>query len=568
MSSEERRLLNPDEVDTRKSPEPSVGPSCSSASPSLNPSSLPTISLPPTLPPRSRPSESTPLIGPKPSVPQPLHPYATLPLFSPLGPVSLSITPALQTSPLVTPNTSPTRQGSVIFCPASCESQQHQTPVTSLQPDHLRPSRRLGSKLIQKYISKIPVVSTSVSSLEPDIQQQAEVENTFNEVFDEESDNTNKSENMEAASRDLRRKLQLVKNHISDLEEGDIDDIQVPTVEGDLKEIQRERDDYRSGVEDFLEDFSNELDTAAKASWQASVTSLNKEVKDHAKKIRAKVNEVCPPMRPLSEFEKTQLEIQMRQLQLLESNANKERDNKILRETSEKSKTLALAKKKYDAFFEVSVALVELTSKYPVQNFSDPKQFPDQDISAMVRNITSWRNSLRDLTRDYNAFQELTVVHRLEEIDMENICLEMENARNSVNDVIKAIEKEDKDRNIRTLDSSKPEQRIFKKFGGTPGEDFLHFKKDFEEAVLANRISKSNQLEKLRECLSGEALKQVPKNMTGGLESAWLALKVMFGDPERLLKFRIKALDDLGKFPPSMKNGQPNYAAQATWLAK
>ena len=55
--------------------------------------------------------------------------------------------------------------------------------------------------------------------------------------------------------------------------------------------------------------------------------------------------------------------------------------------------------------------------------------------------------------------------------------------------------------------------------------------------------------------------------LTGGLEAAWQALKVMFGDTERLLNFRLKALDDLGKFPPSMKNGQPNYGAQATWLA-
>ena len=109
-------------------------------------------------------------------------------------------------------------------------------------------------------------------------------------------------------------------------------------------------------------------------------------------------------------------------------------------------------------------------------------------------------------------------------------------------------------------------KRKFKKFSGSPGEDFLHFKKDFEEAVIANRISRGNQLEKLRENLTGEALKQVPRNMTGGLSSAWQALKVMFGDPERLLKHRMKVLEDLGKFPPSMLGGQPNYAAQAAWL--
>ena len=54
--------------------------------------------------------------------------------------------------------------------------------------------------------------------------------------------------------------------------------------------------------------------------------------------------------------------------------------------------------------------------------------------------------------------------------------------------------------------------------------------------------------------------------MTGGLSSAWQALKLMFGDPEGLLKHRMKILEDLGKFPPSMLGGQPNYAAQAAWL--
>ena len=55
--------------------------------------------------------------------------------------------------------------------------------------------------------------------------------------------------------------------------------------------------------------------------------------------------------------------------------------------------------------------------------------------------------------------------------------------------------------------------------------------------------------------------------MTGGLDAAWQALRGMFGDPERLLKFRMKSLENLGKFPPSMVGTLPNYAAQAAWLA-
>ena len=46
---------------------------------------------------------------------------------------------------------------------------------------------------------------------------------------------------------------------------------------------------------------------------------------------------------------------------------------------------------------------------------------------------------------------------------MDKIELEMESTKNSMNDLIAFVEKEDKDRNIRTLDHSKAEQRKFKK---------------------------------------------------------------------------------------------------------
>ena len=184
-----------------------------------------------------------------------------------------------------------------------------------------------------------------------------------------------------------------------------------------------------------------------------------------------------------------------------------------------------------------------------------------------MRDASTWKVNLKELTKKFNDFMESTVEHKLDDELMDAAELEMESVRNDIKDLLKAIEKEDKERNIRALDNARAEQRKFKTFSGALGEDLLFFKNDFEEAVIANRITKSNQLEKLRECLSGEALKQVPKNLTGGLEAAWNALKSMFGDPERLLKFRMKKLDDLGKFPPSMIGNAPNYHAQATWLA-
>ena len=209
----------------------------------------------------------------------------------------------------------------------------------------------------------------------------------------------------------------------------------------------------------------------------------------------------------------------------------------------------------------------ETTVKYDAEKLSDEKIYSDQTISKLVRDVTDWKKTLKGIIANHNSLQEATVEHSLSDELMDTLEEQMEQARNSITKLIEAVEKEDLDRNLRTLDSTRPEQRKFKTFSGTLGEDFLYFKKDFEETVIANRISRSNQLEKLRECLTGEALKHIPKNMTGGLTAAWTALQVMFGDPSRLFKFRLKALTDMGMFPPSMKGSQPNYAAQAAWLA-
>ena len=201
---------------------------------------------------------------------------------------------------------------------------------------------------------------------------------------------------------------------------------------------------------------------------------------------------------------------------------------------------------------EDASVLSDIALRYPIENISDINKTKDHEISSLMREASTWKVNLKELTKKFNDFMESTVEHKLDDELMDAAELEMESVRNDIRDLIKAIEKEDKERNIRALDNARAEQRKFKTFSGALGEDLLFFKNDFEEAVIANRITKSNQLEKLRECLSGEALKQVPKNLTGGLEAAWNALKSMFGDPERLLKFRMKKLDDLGKFPPSM----------------
>ena len=413
------------------------------------------------------------------------------------------------------------------------------------------------------------IVSTSVSSFEGDLPRKTNIVSKADTETNMPGDSMDEADitiEIEQQSRFLRQLDQEVKDLIEDFHEDDVEIARIHTIERDLDRIQIARDKFRSEVRKFLECFEESLDHATVTTWKNAITATNTSVKEHARKIRSKAHEVAP-QRQMSEFEREQIRIQMEQLSLLKANASNESAKEAKVKENERSKVLCLATKKYDSLIEECGDLNEVVIKNPVDFLSDEKKYPDQKISRLVREISDWKLALKSICKNYNVLQEQTVVYKLSEQQQEALDKQIEDTKNAVNKLIEVVEQEDQERNLRTLDTSRAEQRKFKTFSGALGEDFLYFKKDFEETVIANRISRSNQLEKLRECLIGEAMKQVPKNMTGGIAAAWQALKVMFGDPSKLLRFRLKALEELGQFPPSLKGNQPNYAAQAAWLA-
>ena len=66
---------------------------------------------------------------------------------------------------------------------------------------------------------------------------------------------------------------------------------------------------------------------------------------------------------------------------------------------------------------------------------------------------------------------------------------------------------------------------------------------------MQNRISKADQLLKLRECLLGSALSLVPKSTVTTIDEAWAVLKKSYGDVYRIIKYRKEELMKVGKFP-------------------
>ena len=130
-----------------------------------------------------------------------------------------------------------------------------------------------------------------------------------------------------------------------------------------------------------------------------------------------------------------------------------------------------------------------------------------------------------------------------------------------------AVQEEDKIRELYSLAGPSTEQVKLPKFSGAAGEDFSIFKSKLLLALEKNRVAASDKVEKLRSCLSGQALALVPEN-TKDFTAALDVLADVFGNPEKVLAVRMSDLKKLGKCPPKTLNGKWNYQAIVTFCLK
>ena len=87
----------------------------------------------------------------------------------------------------------------------------------------------------------------------------------------------------------------------------------------------------------------------------------------------------------------------------------------------------------------------------------------------------------------------------------------MEDTTKRFTQLVKDVREQDKNRELYSLAGANSEQVKLPKFSGSSGEDFLTFKKKLLAAFEKNRVPVSDKVEKLRTCLSGEALALVPE---------------------------------------------------------
>ena len=182
----------------------------------------------------------------------------------------------------------------------------------------------------------------------------------------------------------------------------------------------------------------------------------------------------------------------------------------------------------------------------------DCKAMSNGEISDKMRESKFWSKSLADLSRVFRDYEKAAKESNEEAEELESNQTVFETAKTRLLAFKVIIFKEDKRRNLFTLDNTKAEKVKFPTFSGDKKEDFFKFKIKMEQAFLKNRVVLCDQFDKLKENLRAEALKHVPETVTD-LDVAWSYLKEGFGDPLRILKERIKALDSIKALPPVKK---------------
>ena len=107
-----------------------------------------------------------------------------------------------------------------------------------------------------------------------------------------------------------------LRDMCDDLDPDLITEESAPSMEKELDKIGVAKDGYRDAVRKFLSDYAGELSGPEAAQWKADMKSVVDIVKANKFSVLSSVNQVLPPVVPMTEFEKATINLQTQQLAL------------------------------------------------------------------------------------------------------------------------------------------------------------------------------------------------------------------------------------------------------------
>ena len=175
----------------------------------------------------------------------------------------------------------------------------------------------------------------------------------------------------------------------------------------------------------------------------------------------------------------------------------------------------------------------------------------DDAVRKAMNSKQVWMKKMENLQEEFMKYKTLVSTWCSEDLEDEDsdysqLKEHVELAKASLEETVKSVEKEDARRNLYTLEKVSGSHIEYPKFSGKSSECFVKFKEKMERAFKANRVPKIDQVDKLRENLSGFALSLVPDTVKD-IEVDFQALSDQWRDPERVFHSPLREFRKLCK---------------------
>ena len=305
---------------------------------------------------------------------------------------------------------------------------------------------------------------------------------------------------MEVAEANLSRKVKRINYKIRKLSIDDLTTEDILTYRADLDSIDNLMEEIIIDLDDLLSTFDDQLSETKKTTYKTMKEELLENVRIHSKNVKTKVGMLR---------NSTGMEQLPGSLNRLQIDKDKDaREKAVIKAQVLKNNIESKVERLKDQATEVEDWSTEIDASISI---------------AMQSSISSWKKDLDSIVAASNELETLAKINKMteEEVAFEASKVAVESLVKTVDEKIKLIKAQDRERNLYSMCKEKTSSIKFPGFSGKSHEDFSKFKTEMNEAFKSHRVSKNEQVKKLRECLKGDALKFVPDSKETTLETAW-----------------------------------------------
>ena len=304
-------------------------------------------------------------------------------------------------------------------------------------------------------------------------------------------------------------------------------------------------------IEEMIDNYRMELGDTKVKEWEGQMQKTETDVISYGKEIRTKVLTFGKPVVDPP----TSVDDNLQNNQPRSVNFRLPNNDEAIKKAKVKVKNLL------EIVEEDAVNLIAEIRKVKDWGYAE-----DHEIAEAMRKLDGWKKTFKKIKDQSREAKELTDLHDLDPSNSNKVREHIDETKAVLDVALDAIEHEDgaSGRCLFTNDSTRPANVKFPKYSGDPNDDFTKFQKEMQKAFLQNRVTRSDQVAKLRESLSGHAKQLIPNTMED-INAAWDVLGAAFGDPARVMKARKDKIISLGSYPPAGR-GAVALKKQVEWL--